>query len=607
MAQVIEASGQNNENNGSVIQQTGGQPTGGLGGSGTTPNVGNTHLNTFNTAFGMVGDNSTAAQFCAALNELAKNNTSLSLFKWGTVPIAPEYGSVAYVAGEYNNQWLYGLLVFEAGSSVRLNQINNKETYYTIAGLINKDVLAAVEKELSAKGVSPAVYILTNSVPDFANNKMTPQWANSLMGQMQMCIFGRVPGYLSSIVVSKNDKFTATVGTAFDSDALDANNHPNRADITLTLEHMKQNQVDTAPTLLSSSEVTNYPRVVSCGYTNLRVMGEPDQSNGENLKQLQGEVVVSLIDSNVQGSYAPIDRQLLALSGFARIAQCGGWRDSFIQSLSKDKRKLSSVARYLNWGAAGAPDKLTAIDSDMSAKENFLSVFAPASAALIVHHRAGNGVGGLTTLLSEIVLGNTYSLASLMGILDKMFPRLIGNNGKEITFTQRLSELNGNAPVTTAHVTSTAVPTMDGVYVADGHHRTLQDMDALTVLTKVGDNFKDGLEFLHAQSFAQRTKEPMDQRIYLIQMANHLYSANGVRYTGDSLDIAINPVFAKLLVDATKAMCTYNMVGVNNYDENANKLFSAVSGTNLIVGQNQASNGLGSFSLGGATSSFSAI
>lgn len=581
--------------------QTLGGLGGGLGGGTVT---GNEHLNSFNLAFGMIGDNSVAGQFTSALTELAKTNSALNSFKWGTVRIAPEYGSVAWVAGRYNDSWLYGLLVFEAGSSVRLQTQNNKESYYTVTGLINNQVLEAVAKDLKDQGIEPAHYILTNTVPDFPQNAMTPQWANTLMGQMQMCIFGRIPGYLSSIVLNKNDRFTASIGAAFNDDAVDSNNHPNRADISLTLEHMFQNQTENAPTLLASSAVTSYPRVVSCGYTNLRVLGMPDQSNGENLKQCQGEVVVSLIDSNVQGSAAPIDRQLLALSAFARVAQSGGWRDSFLQSLSKDKRKLSALGQYLRWGQAGTPDKMGVLDTDKGMQEHFLRVFAPNSAALIVHHRAGNGVGGLSTMLAEIAVGNTYSLKSLIGVLNKMFPSLPGVNGP-VNFGQRLVELTGK-PIDISSVTATAVPTMDGVYVADGHRRTLQDMDTLSVLTQMGDNVKEGFEFLRSQSFASRNKEPMEQRIYLIKMADAMFRNNGLRLTGDSLDIAINPIFAKLLVDATNAMSVFNVVGLNVYDDQATTMFAA-GGDALVIGQNQAASGLGAFSLGMQTSNFNLL
>ncbi|OTE84562.1 hypothetical protein B1K96_38510, partial [Escherichia coli] len=116
-----------------------------------------------------------------------------------------------------------------------------------------------------------------------------------------------------------------------------------------------------------------------------------------DLKQLQAEIVVSLVDSQTEGAMAPYERQLLLLAAFAEIAAIGGWRDLFVKRLNKQDRKFSRVAEYLSWGADARPG-VSKIDGSREAIEGCLDMFAPREAALVVSHRAGNGLGGLSTM-----------------------------------------------------------------------------------------------------------------------------------------------------------------------------------------------------------------
>jgi len=557
--------------------------------------------NLFDRALGWDSASSMAADFVRVLGEIAEKNPKLNLFKYGVVEgIAAEMGSAAYVAGENNGSWLYGVLFFEKGQSMRFRELTNRqEDYFTLVDLINRNVLDRVEEAIRANGIDSANYMVTNTVPDISDHRMTPEWAQSLMGQMMLGIFGRIPGKLGKMVLSKNDRFQVNVATPETGIAMDDNGHPSRADFAVYLEHTPVSQDQDSATLLDNTSHQEFPPVRAAGYTNLRFTGlKPPKDGVQDLKQLQGEVVVSLIDSQAKGSRAPYERQLVTLAAFAEIAQNGGWRDMVINTLNTSDRKFSALAGYLVWGNDGVPD-LSKLDKSREHIDNALKVFAPSAAALVVNHRAGNGVGGLSNLLAEIGVGNLNSLAQLLNICDAMFYQ----SGKDL-FRKQLATALEVTELKTSHVVAAAVPSIAGVYTGAGTKRTTQDMDLISVTTYLGDKQTDVMRYVHAQSYANREMQSKPQRIYLAKLATAMYGSRSLRLTGESLDMAINPTFARLLLEKVKERAGWQVNGVNAYNEIDTNLFYNTGAPSLILSGNGATGGLSDFGLGMTISDF---
>lgn len=552
------------------------------------------HIDSFDAAFDWTSTSSSAYDFVKLLKEGAEKNEYLSRFRYGVVKgIAADMGSAAYVAGQLNGAWLYGLVFFEKGQSVRIYETTNRqEDYYTLTSLINRDVLNKVEEAMREEhGLDNIHYMITNNVPDFAGNTLDINWAKSLMGQLLLGVFGRAVGYLGTIHLKKSDRFTANVATPDTGVAVDVNGHPNRADIAMYVEHTPSNMDAADPTLLSESVPSAYPPVRSCAFPNIRFTGLQNTKDGvQNLKQLQGEVIVTLIDSQAKGAKAPLERQLIAFAGFAEIAQNGGWRDLYINTLNKQDRRFSSLASYLVWGT-DTPD-LSKMDSSRDIIDKALRVFADNSAALVVHHRAGNGVGGLSNLFAEIALRNTNSLAQLLAVCDSLF------KGEGDSFTTYLGGLLGVSSIKPEHIVAAAVPSLDGVYTATAAHRSLQDMDLTAVATHLGDKQEDMFRFLRAQSFSNREMEAKAQRIYLAKLAAAMYGNRNLRLTGESLDMAINPIFAKAVLDKVRQKANFQVNGVNANNAADNSLFYNNGGESFTLSGNGQVGGVSGFGLG---------
>lgn len=555
----------------------------------------------FDRAFDWTSSSSMASEFVKTLAEAAEKNEKLRMFKFGVVEgISPEMGSAAFVAGEHNGSWLYGLLFFEKGQSMRFQELpNHQETYYTLVDLIDDAVLAKVEAAIVSTGVDSAHYMLTNTVPDISDHRMNAEWAQSLMGQMLLGIFGRIPGWLGEMTLSKSDRFLVNVAAPEGGTAVDDNGHPVRADIAVYVEHTPSNQNQDNPTLLDSTSSTEFPPVRAAGYVNLRFTGlKPIGPNGvQDLKQLQGEVVISLIDSQARGSRAPYERQLVTLAGFAEIAQNGGWRDQVINTLNTTDRKFSALASYLSWGSDGVPD-LSKLDKNREHIDQALKLFAPAGAALVVNHRAGNGVGGLSNLLAEIGVGNLNSLGQLMNICDAMFSKGAGDSFRKYLALQLGG---GTTPVTQLqphHIVAAAVPGVAGIYSGVGNKRSLQDGDLIAVTTFLGDKQADVMRYVHAQSYQNRELEQKAQRIYLAKLYTGMYGNRQLRMTGESLDMAINPIFARCILDKVREKAGWQVNGVNAYNEMETSLFYNNGSQSLILSGNGATGGLSDFGLG---------
>lgn len=593
-------------------------PLGGLGNEpvkATTAVPGISAVSQFDSAFGIRNISTYAMLFTSLLDEQRKSNEYLNAFRWGTIAgVGNEMGSAAYVAGEWQGHWLYGIIFFERGQSLRLKETTNagQEDYYTITELFNNDVLAVVQKNImNAHGLPNANFMTINSVPDLGKT-LDAEWARTLMGQMMMSIFGRIAGYLGEMRLRKADRFNASVMPLEDGAVVDGNGHAQRADFAIKLEHTPSNVDNINPTLLDTNQIQVYPSVHGTGFVNMRYTGQKAVQNGiHDLKQLQAEIVVSLIDSQAEGSMAPYERQLVLLASFAEIAAIGGWRDLFVKRLNKQDRKFSRVAEYLSWGPDARPD-VSKIDNSREAIEGCLDMFAPREAALVVSHRAGNGLGGLSTMLSEIAVGKENSLKQLLAILNFMSPR--GADGQTIpetsftaVFASALKNQLGdayNGTIHCSHIVKAAVPTIAGVYTGTAQKRSFQDMDLISVVTKLGDNANDVYTYLNAQSYSHRELGQRAQRIYMLKLAASLFASKGPNVTGESLDMAINPIFAKCLLDFVRSNCTWSLTGVNAYNTMATSLFFNNGGEDFTLSGSGLSASGSDFGLGVSLSNF---
>lgn len=515
-----------------------------------------------NMAFEWSSVNSQAGKFVELIKEAAKENKYLANFQVGTVDaVTGEFGSAAYVAGELRGIPLFGIVFFEKGLSLRLVVNNNQEDYYSIASLINKDVISTVAKTLKTThslSQDPR-FISINTIPDL-DIGLSRERALSIMGQMMTSIFGRASGYLGKLVVTKNDKFIAQVGGIGEGAVLDVNGHAQRADFGIKLSHVPMQQ-NTAPTLMSGTNAQQYPNCAAAGYANLRYTGIVKNSDGsmKDRRQISPELVVSLMDSSTLTANAPFERQILMLGVAAKTAALGGWMEFIKNSLDGKTRKISALAQNCNWGADVTGTDWKAMDKSTEAAERFLREFCYETAGLVVEHRAGNGIGGLIGLLSEVAQNKAQALETLLALLDNMFPAV-----DNLKFSDGLRQaFGGNVTLNASHIVSGVVPTVAGVYRGSNGLRSYSDMDLLRTTTHLGDDRAEVLKYFRAQSYKHRNMSPKQQRIYLAQLANSMFSGNDPIPTGEAVQISINTTFAKFLYEAIDAHGLLQLTGVN--------------------------------------------
>lgn len=573
------------------------------------------NITAFDTAFGFKTINTRAAQLCSVLEEAKKQNPALGAFFFGTWDeVDMDKGSMAWVAGEYNGALLYGALLFENGDSFRVMTNGQTESYYTVAGLFGKEAVASITAAVTAR--VPANYagnihfLGLNVVPELpTRSTMDPAWAMHLLGQQMLTIFGRAKGFLGTMKLGPNDRFTASVmGGGGVQHVLDTNGHAHRADFQMTVSHMPvAANNDLAPTLTGSAAQVGYPQVAGAGYINLRYIGLRQQNNvvGQvaNLQQLQPEVVAAILDSQQQGgsSSTPIQRQLVTLAGFCALAADGGWRDLAIRSFDRENRKVSALAAHMNWMQSNVDVK--ALDSSVEAVTGFVDNFCLPTAAVMLYHRAGNGIAGLTTMMAEIALGTTETIRQLLNLLDEMFPKL-GAEGDTFTrfFMRRLQAENQNRPteITARDIIVAAVPTISGVYQGSGGLLSFQDADLVRVANYFGDKAGEVMDYIRAQSYGHRNLDEKAQRIYLLKLYSAMFGAGKPKATGEALEMALNPVFGKALLDAVRGVGTrLDVVGVSAYNHMNNSLFTG--GQSFTLAGSAGMGNMSDFSLTGAS------
>ena len=614
MPEIID---ENIQNSSSAGQPAAGQAPsslgGGLGGGDVNPLAvaGRSNIATFDAAFGYRSCNSKADLMVALLDEAKKTNAALNSFIYGTWPeVDPSLGSVAWFAGEYNDKILVGAMLFETGDSFHITTVNNTESYYTTVGLFKTEQVTAllklVEEKVPAKYKGNVFYMGLNAVPEIrADAVLDAPWAMRILGQLMISIFGRAKGFLGSLVPTQNDRFTATVvGGGEVNYVLDANGHAHRADFELELSHMPVNANQAAtPTLTGGATTQTQPRLSAAGFVNLRYIGLRPQVAGQleqNLQQLQPEVIGSIMDSQAGGSsQTPIQRQLIALASLCALAADGGWRDLVIRSFDRENRKVSALAQHMNWG--GRKVDTSKLDNSAEGVAGFLDNFCLTTAAVVLYHRSGNGIGGLSALLAEVAVGHKSSISSLLTLLDEMFPN-VGQSGKN--FSQylvsqfQLQDPNHASAINGRDIIAAAVPTVAGVYYGSGRLHSFQEADLVRTCNFLGDKVGDVMDFMRSQSYTNRSLEAHAQRVYLLKLYSAMFASAKPKATGEALEMALNPIFGKALLDAMRSNSRLEVNGVSAFNAANNSLF--VNGQSFALSGTGTSGGLNDFGLGGA-------
>lgn len=592
MVQVVNPS-QNDKNTQTTSGQAPQQPT--------KPNTvfpGLSAAGGLDLAFGVVSTASNAAAYVEELRKMKEANGYLKDFKFGTVNISASFGSAAWVSFPYNQYAIFGVMLFQNGDSFRLRTTENgAESYYTTISLCREEFVKVVEDVVRAETGLEPFFITFNDIPA-TPKQMDEKWAKSLTAEFMQNLFSTIPGFLGEMKLNKDkDRVLLQVGAVDASrNFLDSNGLPHRADFSLTVSHQNMQQQSVEPTILTTEESQQFPRVHAAGYVNLRVTGRnPDAKGDEALHQAVGEVVCSLMSSQLEGFATPIERQNIALAGFAEVAQRGGWKDSYIRSLHPVERRISTLLQWLTWEGGVQPDVKTIkeIDKSPDAIRKALDTFTPDAATVAVNYRVGDGVCGLARILYEIAQGDLSYLRLYTEVLDRQFP---GNPATgEKSFTQAMGEAFKTKQILPEHIIGTVVPTVAGYFTRDGDLHSFEECDVVSALTAMGDRIEDAYEYLRVQSYFNRDMTNTQIRNYLLKLTSKMYGGFGQIPTGESVTMTLNPIFAQLLIRFVHRSATVTVQGVTTYDKQANSLFINDRGIDFTVGSVDTTNRFSDF------------
>ena len=561
------------------------QPEGNSSLFGSTVNIGG--------AFGMSGDSSRAAVFASQLKEHFEKNGNTD-YKFGTCEINSDLVSIAYLSFLYEDVPVCVLALFETGQNSIINyNDNNKQHYTTVASLVQNDHIVKCQEQIRlACGYSTApVFVTMQVVP--RNIALTHETVTRMSAQLVTAIEAR-GGRIGLLKTSETNKFTFNFHDCPEGAQTDANGIAQRADWNLQVNAVASESGHNNTPVLEAANTGNLPApVVAVGYTNLRFTGPKDDPrdyvdtpNKFNMEQLSPEMTISQLDAITAGIYMSFERAIITLGGVGKIAQVGGWMNPLLASIKgNNKRKLSALAQHLYFATDNIDFK--DFDKDPAAA---LKLLCKKTAAVVVKYRKGDGVAGLAALLAEIAYGDANSLNILMSKLDSMF-----DHKKPILFTTKYKELL-KRDIVTSDIISTAVPCPAGNYSGTNGLRSLDDMDLITVSNRIGDQFDHFKNYVLATSYDNRRTDVEETSLYQMKLAQEFYGANGLRLSGDALDLVINPQFMNLLITYLDN-CTYHEFnGVVESDLQGNNLF--IGGQDYTVaglGAPSSNSGFGTF------------
>lgn len=575
----------------------------------------NSNLEEFEHAFGHVHLNDRAAVFCNLIDQKIKESpNSTHLKAYGVYRIGrlcTAHGSAVAISkyDQQTDKTVVSVIYFENDESLILSaDSKGVETYDSTISRIDASFSNAVIEQLANEhGIHNAVYQTANIVPSDIN-LTTVEQALGIMSQLLISTFGRRRGTYGSMVVDATENFVTNV-TSFSEDAVqDPNGLPQRADLGIKLTNTKTQKDTTVLTLTTDNEVRQY-NSTSLAYVNMRYTGlQEDQVNrgaDAKLNQITAELVVTLSNSP---AHSAMERQLFMLGSWARIAQQGAWRGPFIDRLGSD-RKLGDVARHMRWCRDTSKVDFGQFDKTAGGKDLFLDTFVHDTAAIVMSHRIGNGIGGLSSVFADLCEPATAAkaLENLVALLDGMFPAIKSSDGKQIhrpKFSNVLMDSFGTNNISVTMFINNMVPTISGSYKGSNGPRSLDDMDLIKVCTYFGDKFTDVKAYVETASLQNRFTDPKQTRIRLMKFADEIYGGNTPRYTGEAVHIILNPIFLEVLANEINQRARHHMNGASNYVKEENSLFLAGNNTSYVVkgvGRGNTSSEYGTTSINGGS------
>lgn len=570
-------------------------------------------------AFGLSGDNSRAGQFVKAVREQLDRSGNTP-YMVGTVPsIESQYASVAYIAFNYGNVTAFSVAVFEVGSSVIRWNENNRKRYTTVASLVDEDpnALTQIGETIKAQhGLSSDPYFVTlNVVP--AGTQLTDQMCNKIAAQMVTGIESR-GDRLGSLNITDAPNYLYAFNNYDGASCVDKNGVTLRTDWALTTSAVSTNSnMDNRPTLQGNGSGNLPQPTVAVGYINLRYTGPKesprkymDNPLAYDATQISPEIVVEQIDSITGSNMFTLERDIIALAGVANVAREGGWMSPLVNSMKNGKRtaKLSGLANHLI-----LPDIQHDFKSWDADPQKGLEMVCRPTATVVVKSRKGDGISGLPTLLGEIAYGNKNSLEVLLRKLNNLF--MVKNdinwhgtvsdgngNSRPLNFTEILAKGFGITPaeLTSQHIVVTCVNKPSGSYDGPDGKRSTDDVDLLEVGTRCGDNVDVFKGYTSVMSYDNRRVDVEQAMIDQMDLIDGYRSQSNVYWTGDALEMVLNPTFVNLLLAVHDRHMRTEYSGVIKYTPNKDELF--IGGVDYSVaptGGPAAQTGFGSF---GATS-----
>lgn len=541
------------------------------------------------TGFGWVQASDRASKFVALVDEAAKTNEMLKRFPVVRIDsLCSQHGSAVAVVLYYKETDFHvvNVIYFENNESLLLSvDDKQKEQYISTVGLIDESFSAAIKKEVAEAGYHNPMYLSANIVPaDVIVD--TFDKANNIMRQLIASTLGRKAGLLDKLVLESKQVFSVNVNTFTEDSVLDPNGLPQRADFGLRVINTVKGSDSNTPVLTNNSAVRP-DESISVAYAGLRYVGYRQQNvvagQVPDLQQIAGEVNVTLTNT---GGRAPMERQMFILAMWGKIAAQGAWRGPLLDSLSS-KRKLSAVARHLYWGQDTSKIDMSAFDKDRTAQNMFLDKFCKPSAALVLTHRIGNGLGGLSGLFADMLSKSTQTgaLSDLVKLLDSMMPAVYsGEQLVRAKFTDILKANLNTSALQANHFVAAMVPTVSGSFKGSSGPRSLDELDLVTVCNYFGDKFKEVKTYVELSSFSARRVDAKEARIALMKFCDEIYGSNSPRYSGEAIQMVLAPTFVSTLISEVSSRCTYSLNGASNYVKEETSLFADNSGVDFTIG-----------------------
>lgn len=524
-------------------------------------------------ALGLSGDQSRAGTWAQTAFDALSANGSAGVYRVGTIPGAnASIATVGYISFEYKNTPIYALVVFETRHDSIITGVDNGKPYYlTVNDMITPEFLTDTAKVIQSdqKYTATPYFVQLHIV-----QQTTPLNAEKCLS---------ITSHLLASIQARGDNdgafdFQNASGIAYsfatndEGAIIDRNGQTQRADWTLGINaRPAKTATYSKPTITEGAGTTAVAPVDVVGFVNMRYVGPKEDPRvavnpaAWDPAQIDAELTITGIDAVSAGYKHMLERSLIALAGVTDIARQGGWVAPLLVSLKEKNRKLAPLCDHLIW--ATEMDTASA-DAGPESKKTTLKLICNKTASVNMIHRNGDSLGGLSALLSEIAMGNTASLATLTSKLDSMFHI----DGRE-TFTTRLCKAFNVTSLTGQHIVATAIPVIAGTYQSANGTRSIEDVDLVYVANRFADNPDAVRNYVMASSYDHRSMDPEAVRLYLMEQATQLLGGGSVKFSGNALNMVLNPTFLDALSNELRSRAELQMSGVEEFSMEQSSLF----------------------------------